>query len=91
MNEYRPQMESEIASLQARADQLETANSTCRLRLESLAAEADVARSSENELAVQRVQRRMQVEQQRALRITGEIRTLIHLIAARRSQAGLDR
>lgn len=90
MNEYRPELAREIASLETRAAQLEGTGSDCRLRLTSLLAESEAARSAEDAVGAQKIGRKIHLEEQRAGRIASELRTLLELIAARRSRYGLQ-
>lgn len=90
MNEYRPQLANEIAALEARAAQLQASGSDCSVRLASLAAESEAARSAEDCAAAGKVTRKIHLEQQRADRIAGELKTLLELVAARRSRYGLQ-
>lgn len=90
MNEYRGQLANEIASLETRAAQLEGTSSDCRIRLTSLFAESAAARSAEDAVATQKIGRKIQLEEQRAGRIASELKTLLELIAARRSRYGIQ-
>lgn len=90
VNEYRPEVSREIRSLQTRANQLQTTSAACELRLTSLAVESEAARSANDGIALQKVGRKIHLEKQRAAHVASEIRTLLELIAARRSRYGLQ-
>lgn len=89
MNEYRPQVANEIASLETRAAQLQGTNFQCSLRLASLLAESQAARSAGDAVAAQKSGRKIHLEEQRAERIASELKTMRELIAARRNRYGL--
>lgn len=90
MNEYRPQLANEIASLETRAAQLQITSSGCSLRLASLAEESEAARTADDAVGAQKIGRKIHLEEQRAARVSSELATLLELIAARRSRYGLQ-
>ena len=88
---FRSQVESEIVSLQARAQRLAPSESELERLLAALAVEVDAARAAEDVAAVERLTRKIHAVQRHKAQVVYEIRTLGELIEARRAKYGLAR
>ena len=84
MNERERQFEREIASLQARVDQLTSTFAASDRVLSTLATQTEAALSMSDTTGAARLARKMNLMQNRRLAVTNEIGTLQQLITARR-------
>lgn len=89
VNEVRGHITAEITSLQRRADQLTVSNAGTERLLAKLSGEADAARSTEDVTGAERLERRMHLLRLQRTHTAQEIRTLLDLIAARRTRYGI--
>lgn len=88
MNERERQFSREIASLQARVDQLTATCASSDRVLNSLARQSEAALSALDTAGAARLGRKIDLMRLRRLAVTKEIGTLEGLIAARRRVGG---
>lgn len=88
MNERERQHNQEIASLNARIDQLTATFVASDRALSSLATQVDAARSALDAAGAARLGRKLDLTRRRRLAVTNEIGMLEELIAARRRRSG---
>lgn len=84
-------MADEITSLERRAAQVRATSSETGVRLAALAALREAATAAGDAEAVQKIRRKIEVQQRQADKVLSELKTLLTLIAARRSRYGLPK